>query len=51
MTLIRRLQEYERFKVGGERLNALPRVEREIYIAAARRRIRLSQATTPEVHG
>ncbi|MDF2403508.1 segregation/condensation protein A [Aeromonas sp. 5HA1] len=35
VTLIRRLQEYERFKVGGERLNALPRVEREIYIAAA----------------
>ncbi|MGX5833881.1 segregation and condensation protein A [Aeromonas piscicola] len=35
VTLIRRLQEYERFKVGGERLNALPRVEREIFIAAA----------------
>ncbi|WP_429066338.1 segregation and condensation protein A [Aeromonas bestiarum] len=34
VTLIRRLQEYERFKVGGERLNALPRVEREIFIAA-----------------
>lgn len=35
VTLIRRLQEYEQFKVGGERLNALPRLEREIYIAAA----------------
>ncbi|PKQ74019.1 segregation/condensation protein A [Aeromonas sobria] len=35
VTLIRRLQEYERFKVGGERLNELPRVEREIFIATA----------------
>ena len=35
VTLIRRLQEYERYKVGGERLNELPRVEREIFIAAA----------------
>ncbi|MGL5030521.1 MAG: segregation and condensation protein A [Aeromonas sp.] len=35
VTLIRRLQEYEQFKVGGERLNALPRLEREIFIAAA----------------
>lgn len=35
VTLIRRLQEYERYKVGAERVNELPRVEREIYIAAA----------------
>ena len=35
VTLIRRLQEYERFKVGAERVNELPRVEREIYLAAA----------------
>lgn len=35
VTLIRRLQEYERYKVGAERVDALPRVEREIFIAAA----------------
>ncbi|MFM5439722.1 ScpA family protein [Aeromonas enteropelogenes] len=35
VTLIRRLQEYERYKVGAERMDALPRVEREIFIAAA----------------
>ncbi|WP_421221003.1 segregation and condensation protein A [Aeromonas enteropelogenes] len=35
VTLIRRLQEYERYKVGAERVDALPRVEREIFIATA----------------
>ncbi|MGL6624321.1 segregation and condensation protein A [Aeromonas jandaei] len=35
VTLIRRLQEYERYKVGAERVSELPRVEREIFIAAA----------------
>ncbi|MDX7785014.1 segregation and condensation protein A [Aeromonas caviae] len=35
VTLIRRLQEYERYKLGAERVNALPRVEREIFVAAA----------------
>ncbi|MGY3944297.1 segregation and condensation protein A [Aeromonas tecta] len=35
VTLIRRLQEYERFKVGAERLDELPRLEREIFIATA----------------
>lgn len=35
VTLIRRLQEYERYKVGAERMDALPRVEREIFIASA----------------
>ena len=33
--LVRRLQEYERFKLGAERVNALPRLEREIFIATA----------------
>jgi segregation and condensation protein A len=35
VTLIRRLQEYERYKVGAERVNELPRLEREIFIATA----------------
>ncbi|MFQ2214966.1 segregation and condensation protein A [Aeromonas dhakensis] len=35
VTLIRRLQEYERFKVGAERVNELPRLEREIFVASA----------------
>ncbi|OBR45958.1 segregation and condensation protein A [Aeromonas dhakensis] len=35
VTLIRRLQEYERFKMGAERVNELPRLEREIFVASA----------------
>lgn len=35
VTLIRRLQEYERFKTGAERMDALPRLEREIFVASA----------------
>ncbi|MDE2149951.1 MAG: segregation/condensation protein A [Gammaproteobacteria bacterium] len=34
--LVRRLQEYERFKAAAESLEALPRVGREIFIARAR---------------
>ncbi len=33
MELVRRLQEYERFKTAGENLDALPRVGREIFVA------------------
>lgn len=33
--LIRRLQEYERFKVAAEDINEMPRVERDIHIASA----------------
>lgn len=36
MELVRRLQEYERFKTAAENLEALPRVGREIFIAQAR---------------
>jgi segregation and condensation protein A len=36
MELVRRLQEYERFKTAAENLDALPRVGREIFIAQAR---------------
>ncbi len=34
--LVRRLQQYERFKAASENLDALPRVGREIFIARAR---------------
>jgi segregation and condensation protein A len=34
--LVRRLQQYERFKTAAENLDALPRVGREIFIARAR---------------
>jgi segregation and condensation protein A len=33
--LVRRLQEYERFKIAAEELDALPRLERDIVIANA----------------
>ena len=36
MDLVRRLQEYERFKSAAENLDKLPRVGREIHIAQAR---------------
>ena len=35
--LIRRLQEYEQIKTAAERLNALPRLERDIFAAQAAR--------------
>jgi len=36
MDLVRRLQEYERYKTAAESLDALPRVGREIFLAQAR---------------
>ena len=33
--LVRRLQEYERFKLAAERLDALPRLERDLHVAHA----------------
>jgi Uncharacterized conserved protein len=33
--LIRRLQEYERFKQAAEQIDRLPRVEREIFLVSA----------------
>lgn len=35
MALIRQLQEYERFKTAAERLDALPRMERDVFHARA----------------
>jgi segregation and condensation protein A len=36
MDLVRRLQEYERFKTAAENLDSLPRVGRELHLAQAR---------------
>jgi segregation and condensation protein A len=36
MDLVRRLQEYERYKTAGESLDRLPRVGRELFIAQAK---------------
>jgi segregation and condensation protein A len=35
MELVRRLQEYERFKTASEHLDALPRIGRELFVAHA----------------
>ncbi len=47
MELVRRLQEYERFKSAAESLEALPRVGREIFIAQARPERTTSDAPLP----
>jgi segregation and condensation protein A len=36
MELVRRLQQYERFKTAAEKLDEMPRVSREIFLAQAR---------------
>jgi segregation and condensation protein A len=47
MELVRRLQEYERFKTAAESLDALPRVGREIFLAQARPERVQSEAPLP----
>jgi len=47
MELVRRLQEYERFKTAAEALDALPRAGREIFVAQARPERRTSDAPLP----
>ena len=47
--LIRRLQEYERFKKAAEDIDMLPRVERDIFIASAREPDRHLQKPQPAV--
>ena len=52
--LVRRLQEYERFKRAAENIDALPRLERDVYSASAelkeRQRVRaLPQITLQEM--
>ena len=47
--LVRRLQEYERFKQAAEDLDALPRLERDIFIAAAPLAVSLTARPAPQV--
>jgi segregation and condensation protein A len=47
--LVRRLQEYERFKKAAEDLNELPRLERDVFIAAVEAPERTVVATLPDV--
>ena len=47
--LIRRLQEYERFKQAAEDIDALPRQERDFQMAAARRPDYVREKAQPDV--
>jgi len=47
--LIRRLQEYEQLKAAAEDLDALPRVERDIHLAAADKPQLVREHADPEV--
>jgi len=47
--LVRRLQEYERFKKAAEDIEALPRVERDIFIARAYRPDFVREKPLPDV--
>ena len=47
--LIRRLQEYEQIKTGAERLDEVPRVERELFVAWANKPELVRQHADPDV--
>ncbi len=47
MELVRRLQEYERFKTAGENIEKLPRVGRDVFIAQARPEVMPQAAQVP----
>ena len=47
--LIRRLQEYERFKRAAEDIDSLPRLERDIHLAQARRPDFVRERPQPDV--
>jgi segregation and condensation protein A len=47
--LVRRLQEYERFKQAAEKLDALPRLERDVFTASAELLNREIKRTPPPV--
>lgn len=47
--LVRRLQEYERYKQAAEDLDALPRLERDVFAAVVEFPTRKVQKTLPEV--
>ncbi len=51
MELVRRLQEYERFKTASENLEKLPRVGRDVFIAQARPEVipKVAQVPMPTV--
>ncbi len=48
MELMRRLQEYERFKAAAEHLDALPRMGRDLHPAAARPEVVPADAPLPQ---
>ena len=48
--LIRRLQEYERFREAAESLNEYPRLERDIHLASAEAPIMEKEIPLPEVN-
>lgn len=48
MELVRRLQEYERFKTAAETLDAMPRMGRELHPASARPEVIPSDAPLPQ---
>jgi segregation and condensation protein A len=50
MDLVRRLQEYERYKTAAETLDAMPRVGRDIHLAQARPERVESSAPLPVPH-
>lgn len=47
--LVRRLQEYERFKQAAQDLDALPRLERDLFVASAEPAYREIRRTPPAV--
>ena len=47
MELVRRLQEYERFKSAGETIEKLPRIGRDLYLAQARPEVIPTTAQLP----
>ncbi|HVT36868.1 MAG TPA: ScpA family protein [Nevskiaceae bacterium] len=51
MELVRRLQEYERFKTAGENIEAMPRMGRDLHVAQARPEIvpTVAQIPTPSL--
>jgi segregation and condensation protein A len=47
--LVRRLQEYERFKQAAENIDHLPRLERDVWLASAQTETRRPPAEPPKV--
>jgi segregation and condensation protein A len=47
--LVRRLQEYERFKRAAERIDALPRLERDVWSVSAELKERQAARTLPQI--